>query len=249
MPTNTNRFNIKEVCSSAWRKVKGSKGAMFPYVLIFFLYSRVSILDKLAAEGDLNFNFHLSSSILVILAILTVLSSIGSLYLGVQRANDIPIKAGIISRVLKPLVFWRLLKVTVWSFLIVAPGILLILLPSIKIAIPDVFIPMARLIEATSVVIGFFWLLYISLRLGFVYHVVFMKDVNSWEAIKLTWQGTKSNVLRILCLLIFLFVITLFFNLITFGVASFWTLPFMDIALGEAYKRLIPSNNSTAHAI
>lgn len=231
MVENSYKFPIVETIEAAWNKVKGSKATMWAIIgliiLNVFVFGIIGGLLQ-AFVGDM-----VSQISTVIGTIVLWLLTWGLIYIGIQRAKDLPIDYTMFKGMFNWNLFFKMLGVYLVQALAIAIT-LIILLPGFIITSNSL---LAQIVIAIAFIIWYVVFLYVLVRMYLAKAYVLDTRVNSWEAIKLSVAATKGNVLRIfgfliLCVLVFLL------SVIPLGIGLIWSLPFMFIAYGLLYQRI-----------
>ncbi len=221
---------VIETVKSAWAKVSGAKGSIWAIFGLFFLAILVTeFLGKLFAPGLFSF----------IGTIIQLLAGAGLVYLGVRRAQDIPINFNMAKDVITLRIFLFIVGLLIIETLIYIPagilsGIGFYFYSLHPQAEPSIFM---FLIIDLLYLASFILFIYLTIRMWLGYAFIVDKKLNPWEAIQLSFKMTSGNVWNI----IGLFAIkigVLFLCSLTLGIGFIWGLPWVLITYGEAYKRL-----------
>lgn len=233
MTENTYSLPVAETIGIAWNKTQGSKGsiwAAFGLLLLFsFAFGVAAAIGKSISPGLENFvNF--------IAQIVNFLLEMGLMYIGIRHAAGQPISYTMMFYPFSaPRIAIRLICVYILICLCMLPFILLGIIPTALL-----------LGSASPATYVFLSLCYIAVAVGIVFitfrlflSVAFVLDQNqgAWASIKLSYQTTRSNVWRLLALMIIQICIFII-SLIPLLLGLIWTIPFMYVLYGVIYKRL-----------
>lgn len=226
---------VWETISIAWEKVKGTKASIWAaLILIFLIIGGLAILSVTAKH----FLPSLSVAIDIITQVISFLLQMGMLYIGIQRAFDLPVSYTQMFRALQPAIAIRLIGVYLLETLLLIPfmaisfggyGILVYTQSS------------SIIISAILMFIGFIGIFYLAFRLSLCIAFVLDKGSNPWQAIKQSYASTRSNIWRIVAVLI-IETIILIISVIPLGIGLIWSLPFAAILYGVVYKNLMLNN-------
>jgi len=149
--------------------------------------------------------------------------------IGIFRALDKPIAASMIfypikqpKLMIKLLLFWLLIMLVMLPFVIIGMlastlGPLLTLIINIPLGIVGIY-------------------LMVRLRLGWGF--ILDKEVRPLEALKLSFNATRHNVLPLIILYV-MNVAILIIGSIPFGIGLIWAIPYVLINYGVAYRKLM----------
>jgi uncharacterized membrane protein len=232
MTEGTYSLPVIETVKAAWAKVGGSKGSIWAIIGILFLVQIiVNVLASFFGHGLFLFIFNLISWLIQIIAA-------GSLiYLGIRRAQDMPIHYKMANDVLNTPTILSLIGVYFLQMIILIPAGLIAGVGAYFAHTEVEPSSFMRLLTSICFLLAVVWFIFFSVRTWLGFGAVVDKKLNPWDAIKLSFKATKENVLN----LIGLYVINIFVALlcaITFGIGLIWGLPWFFINYGEVYKRL-----------
>uniref|UniRef100_UPI00405664D6 zinc-ribbon domain-containing protein n=1 Tax=Candidatus Electrothrix sp. TaxID=2170559 RepID=UPI00405664D6 len=205
-------FQIGEVLSEGWAKVKGAKGPIFGgvfamYVISFFIMFIGGMLIGLLGLNESGIVLAIISQLglQLIYAALTVVLTAGIMMMGVRRASDESINFSMlfdgIAQV-KPLLIAMILQT-----IIIMIGFLLLIIPGI----------------------------YLSVAYGLTIPLIMDKELGPWEAMEASRKAIHHSWFQIFGLY---FVMGLIFmvSAIPLGIGLIWTIPMGTIVLGIVYR-------------
>lgn len=226
---------VWDTISDAWSKVKGTKGSIWAAIIVIAL---IAIGAQLLAyvistaipnlEGLFNF----------IIQIIEFLLQMGVLYIGIQRARDLPFNWRMMFRAFEWDLGFKVILLYVLQVIIFIPFIVLII---IGIVVQSMNSNSLASILATAVVLFFLGgigIFYLMIRMYLSMAFVIDQRVRPWQAIKLSFQATRSNFWRIVAILI-IYMIILIIAAIPFFIGWIWVLPMGYILYGLVYKNLL----------
>ncbi len=255
MSENAIRLSIPETMKASWEKVSGSKSTIWS-VLICIIIVRLIVAginklvyasngEPIVAAGPLL----LGSIAILLLTFLAIILQWGLAYIAVQRAMDVPIQFNMLKQVFNFRIILRMIGVTIVGFIIMLPAAIFLFLPSYLNSLTDPnLMQLIKLVSALSNIAGFIfsiWGVYLNFRLLLVAALILVKRVPLWRAIKLSFKATKSNVWRMLGLVI-VNVLLLLVSAIPLGIGLIWSLPYSLIAYGMIYKNLFIARTDLA---
>jgi hypothetical protein len=234
--TNTNlSLSIGEVVRNAWDKVNGSKKTIW---LAFIIFCATTYgIGTLGTNISTTLPF-LKTPLALLCSLINVLLQAGFLYIGIQRALDHPISYPMIFRALQPSFAIRILGLYLLKIIIILPISFLIgftiNMTSVAFANDDLFM---KVVTLSASILSILLLLYVTLRLFAGMGFVIDKKVNPWQAVKLSFQTTRSNVLN-LAALTCIELIILAASIIPLGIGLIWSVPLALIIYGMIYRKL-----------
>lgn len=227
---------VMETVKAAWAKVHGAKGSFWAVIFIFFIIQIVlGLIGGLGAkEGALNIIVSIISWIVQIAA------SACLMYLGIRRAQDMPITYKMMKDVLTASIILCMIGFLILKIIVLIPAGILggigAYLASVIQMQPEPSNAL-RLVDALVFIATFILFVYLSARIWLGWGAIVDKKLNPLEALKLAFRASKGNVWN----LVGLYIITLLISLvcvITLGIGFIWGLPWLLIIYGEAYNRL-----------
>lgn len=229
MTDNTYRLPIEETLKSSWQKVSGSKGIIWiAFAIVFLLTIGINIVGGIFSIFTPKAAFVIN----LLGSIATSLLTIGITYIGIKRAQDLPISYNLMLKVLEGATIWR----------VVGTYFLTIIIIAIPIGIGFGLTTLAAMANSQllpSLLMILFGLaaIYVSVRVGLGMAFVLDKDMNPWEAIKSSFRVTQGNFWRIIAIYIILELIVII-SALPLGIGLIWTIPYSLIMYGSVYKNL-----------
>ncbi len=241
--TDNNLLPVFDTMKSAWEKVKGSKGTIWCLYLILIVISGV-----LGGIGFAIGNQAIFAILNIIVMIISLFFFFSFIYLGIQRAQGLPIRVGIAKNVMTVGVFFRmvglyLLKGFIFLMCGLAIG-LLVTIFAVLLSLLNLPYLTQTLIMIFSIVMGVL-MIGLALRFYLAVGMVIANEMNPWDALVASFSATKGNVCRIIGLILLNFLIV-FISVIPFGIGLIWTIPYSLICYGEVYRRLFISRHEIA---
>jgi len=234
MTTPAYLIPISESIKAAWSRVHGSKGTFWAAIGITILIAiGLQILSAIAKAMSPAFGGLISFISQIILTLLEM----GILYIGIQRAFDLPITYKQMWRAFDWDILIRLIGFYLLQMLMFLPVILLIAIPMI-LKEQETVNDSVKIIAAICYLIAFLYGIFIFTRLLLGWGFILDKGVGPIQAIKLSWSATRSNFLR-LFLLVIINSLIFILSVVLLLVGIIWTLPFGMILYGIMYKSLI----------
>jgi hypothetical protein len=238
MIVNDYKFPVMDTIESAWEKVKGAKAtllAVFGLIVLNLLFFGIlgGILQYFAGERAGQIPTVIGMFIQVIL-------TWGMIYIGIQRARDLPIQYTMFKAMFNLNLFIKMIGLYILQFL-VAGLTVVIVLPLLFIDTTSMFM------QIISIIVFAIWyvvLLYVLLKMFFAKAIVIDKRIVPWTAIRMSFELTKGNVWRILGYLI-ICILALLVSLLPLGIGLIWSIPFLFIAYGLAYRRMLEAHQAT----
>ncbi len=230
MTESTYSLPVMETVKTAWAKVGGVKGSCWALLGLFILAMViVGFLGSLGGkEGVIHFIFSFIGAIIQILAG-------GSLvYLGIRRAQDMPVSYKMAKDVLNARIILYLIGLYILQILIFIPAGILAGIGAALVHMTSSFVHFFAILCFLASIVLF---IYLGVRMWLATGAIVDKNLNSWDAIKLSFKATRGNVWNLIGLYIITFCIVLVCT-ITIGIGYIWGFPWLLITYGEAYKRL-----------
>lgn len=243
MDANFYRIPVIDTIKLAWSKVDGAKGSFWAALGIMFLV--------IFAFGFLEGLFEESAPILtgilkVVGGLVNFLLQIGVLYMGIQRAKDLPINYKQMFIAFELDMGLRAIGTYILQAIIFIVPMLLIFIPTILLATgatvaggePVAASTGAKIVIALCYIVAILLMVYLSIRLYISMGFVLDQRANPIDAIKSSFAATKGNVWNLIGIAILQFLI-LIVSIIPIGIGLIWTLPFVFILYGVLYKNLL----------
>lgn len=227
---------VMDTVKTAWQKVSGAKKTFWVVLsIIFVVQFCLGILEGIFKTADGKLPFFMAI-VAIIVGIAMILVSWGLIYLGVQRAEGLPIQYRMVAYAFNMKLFFRMvgfyiLEVLLFGFYSLLLGLTVVIPHVINNAVGDVL----TIGVYVGWVLGF---LYILFRLYLSKALIIAKNMYPLEAIKMSFQATKGCVLPLLGISAVNFLIV-FVCAILFGLGLIWGLPYIFINYGEVFKRLV----------
>lgn len=221
---------VGDTISTAWEKVKGSKGSVWAALGIFFLIMiGFGILQAITKPTPI-----LMNAIMVIGQVIQYLLQMGLIYIGIKRAFELPVSYQLMFRTFESDVTLRIIGLYLLEMLIFIPfGIIGVIGYLIGIS----SIPFGGLICFLLIILAVLGTIYVSIRISLSAALVLDRKLNPWSAIKKSFEATRSNFWRLIGILI-IQVLILILSIIPLGVGLIWSLPFILVCYGVIYKNL-----------
>lgn len=242
---------VMDTVKTAWAKVSGVKGSFWAVLGIFLLVLIITGVFASFTGPDLTV---LMIVINVFSSLVQLIATASLLYLGIRRAQDMPVSYKLIKDVMNMRTILSIIGLYILQILIYIPALIIV---GVAVGISmsgHIGISMSEhlsTMEATPVELSSHmqWLagiaylaaavifIYLTVRMWLAYGEVLDKKLNPWQAIKLSFKATRGNVLNLIGLFMISIVI-IFGCTLTLGIGYIWGLPWLMITYGEAYKRL-----------
>jgi hypothetical protein len=244
---------IKECIQTAWVKVHGAKTtiwiAMIILAITIFIVGLIDhLLGRVAPRIELIFYF--------IGQIIIFLLQLGLIYLGIRRAQDLPIQYQQILRGYEKLIVFKGIGVYILQGLILVLPLLVVFF-SILMLLP--IHPAAHAVSApavatattahsnTGIAVTIFYfillaagtiaIIFLSIRTSLSIAFVVDQAAGPIQAILSSFKSTRHNVWRLIGIYLLQFVIILV-SIIPLGIGLIWSLPFALVLYGTVYKHL-----------
>lgn len=231
MTETTYLLPVWDTLSLAWEKVKGSKASIWGAVAILFLIALgFGILSAITKSFSPTF-YHVID---FIMQIICSLLQMGVLYIGIQRAFDLPLSYSQMFRAFQPAIAMRLIAVYILEVLIILPLMVLMV-------VGFILFTMHMAAAITLACIAYLGMIYVVVRLSLAMGFVLDKGSNPIQALKESFNATRSNFWRILAIIIIETIIILV-SIIPLGIGLIWTIPFAVVLYGLIYKNLTLNN-------
>lgn len=236
-----NQFEPLDVIKESWRKVKGSKGALWAIFAIGMLIgipqSVLNIVLKHTQDTWLAYTLITAG---YGFSLLKVIIFSGFSYLGVQIAKDEKLEATeamaycfnikLILKIIGYHILWLLIMVPV-ILVFINPFSLYSYLTGHE---------MTAIMRLMSVLLYFIVIpgfIYLQLRLVAAKSILLVEQLNPWAAVKKSFHLTKGNVGNLLALQL-LNVFIILGGILTLGIGFIWIIPYNGICQGMIYKKL-----------
>jgi hypothetical protein len=261
-----NKLAIWDTITLGWSKVHGAKKSIWAAILVLMLI--VFLLNfilgsvfggiSLILYNPTTLHFLKGMDILcgVIFALIQYLLMAGLIYIGIQRAYDLPISYRFMFYTFNWRMGFKIIGVLILKAIVCLPAFILMMLPALPVMMRAAMHPadvqnnaaavvqaqsnlsaLSGVFFATSYLVGLIILMILSLRLILSLAFILDKNVNPWQAIVLSFKATHGNAWRIFGFYILAYLI-LFLSAIPFGIGLIWTIPLIFICYGLVYKTL-----------
>lgn len=239
MSNGTYVIPVWDTITTAWEKVCGAKKTIWAALIVFFAIMFAFGLIQGAIDEDAK----MTSGIIQLIAnVIGYFLQMGMLYIGIQRAADLPIEYRQIFRVFKKDIAIKIIFLYILQILVFAPVIAILILASMI----TTFIPGAiAAVPVILFIIGGFAIVYLSVRMIVSNALVLDRAINPWAAIKLSFKATRDNFWPCLGLVLMQMIIVAI-STIPLGIGLIWSLPFMFICFGLIYQRLMVNADAVA---
>jgi hypothetical protein len=241
MIENTYLLPVWDSIESAWKKTYGCKSSFWGALTLLFLISIAFGITEGILEA-LHQNKTLIAVINVCSYIINYLMTLGLMFMGIKRANGLPVTYDMIFAAFSPsllgriiaLYFLQVLAVIAFAVLCFLPPTMLLYTMSMVFHAKSVGMMILTIALYTIAIIGM-----ISLLMRLILAVAFLLDQNSgpWTALKQSFSATRGNVSRIIAVVFLEFCIILL-SMIPLLIGTIWTIPFSYVLYGEIYKTL-----------
>ncbi|HEX4045253.1 MAG TPA: DUF975 family protein [Gammaproteobacteria bacterium] len=234
---STYQLPVIDTLKAAWQKVAGTKLVIWAsYALIFLIMFALGFLSGLS-EVLLPI---LEVPLTIIAQFVSFLLTTGVMYIGIQRAYDTPVSYRTMFHAFQKDIVLKLIGLLILEILIFLPfTIVLVLLASLQTQENLSTLTLLSLVVLYFVLIC--GMLYISVRMFFAIGIVVAQARGPWQAIKDSFRATRCNFWRIIGLWI-LQVLVVLVSMIPLGIGLIWSLPWITICYGVAYKNLLTNN-------
>lgn len=222
---------------TAWHLVKGAKKAVWGALGIIFI---VSFLLGFCSYFIKHFFPNLDVPLQIFTNIIALLFQVGLMYLGIQRANQLPIVSRLIFRSFELDILPRLVIAYLLKIFIFLPFILLMVLGSLAFTAETTLL---TILFGVIWLIGFIGFIFALARLYLTAAFILDKRFGPWRAITASYRATRSNVLNLIGLGLLQMLIAIIAT-IPLGIGLIWAVPLGIILYGVVYKQLQVNANS-----
>ncbi len=239
---NTLFFSPTEAVKTAWNKVHGVKTTFFIALLILVVLQLMTMyLNKQINPTKIDWNDIYILIFMLIIGVVRVMLLAGLNYLGIQRAENVPININMISYGFSISLFFKIIWLSfITMFLFMVIGVIAGLAVPFLIA---KFLALSSAMAKLIMILAWFFsgvlALFFAMRFSMANGIVIMeKDLTAWKAIKKSYRVTDGQVFNLFFLMVVNIGITAL-TILTLGIGFIWTIPYLFINYGEVYKRLI----------
>ncbi|MDG9930268.1 MULTISPECIES: hypothetical protein [unclassified Pseudomonas] len=216
-------FNIGDLISESWQRVKGTKGIIFGGFIVFYVVMLIATTVLGFIFGALGIISETSvTSMMVGQIIVSILGSAltypflaGVNLVGIRRAADLPISFNDVFKGLG--LFVPLLITALLLNVLIYAGMLLLIIPGI----------------------------YLSIAYILAIPLVIERGLSPWEALETSRKAITQHWFKVFGLFIVLGLIMLV-SMIPLGIGLIWTLPLCIITIGALYRTIfgvLPASN------
>lgn len=241
MPEEHN-LAIGQTIKETWACVRGFKGAFWLAFLIIILISGgIELIDgSLSTVASNITNQTLQSTVTIsavviafISNIVSILFSMGFVYLGLRRAADLSVSASMVFKGFSSPYIVKLI------LLEVIKGLLVLAFLCIPLIIDLIMVPtQGKALMITIDIICFIVAYLVFIRLSLAELAIFDQNLGAIEALKLSFHATKGKIWRIFWIG-FLALLIIVVSVIPLGIGLIWTLPFITLIYPVIYKKLV----------
>jgi len=234
---NTNySLPVFETLQISWSKVHGSKSTIWGALLLMMVI--------MMGLGICNFIIMavakpIQPVVNVFMQIIGLLFGMGLLYIGIKRAQDLPISYNQIFRAFDNWLWVSIIAVYILEVLIMIIPIMCTIACMFLYAL--IHTPTALVMTIILSIAGIFMTIYLAVRMMLSMAFVIDKETGPWESIKLSFRATQSNFWKLIGIFLLLMLIV-FISAIPLGIGLIWTIPFKYINYGMIYKNLSLNN-------
>ena len=235
---------IWETVTDAWSKVKGAKAQIW---IVFIIFGIAKLFEEYTCRhiylSQFSFARILLAAITIIFFLFSLFLSWGVLYLGIQRGVGKDIHYNMISNIFEVNLFLKMVGLYILAALIFIPACIIFFIPFL-LKESGFFIEhmqISTMVCFLSYILSVWLFIYLAMRLYVCKAIVLDQKMNPWSAIKYSFQVTRSNAMRLFCLLIVNVVIFLI-SIIPFGIGLIWFLPYFLVNYGVVYRKLVLSH-------
>lgn len=226
---------VKKTIDIAWLKVSGTKRSFWAAIVIFIgimiVFGFIDVILKMFLPPIQPFFSFITQ-------IVSFLLQMGIVYIGIERASELPISYRLIFYPFEGRVAIRIILLLLLQTVILMIPLAVMIIPIVNLQQGNdaMFIPVI-IISVVSISV----IIYLGIRMMFAVAYVLDEVVNPWKAIKLSFGITKNNFWR-LSIILGLQSLIVFISVLPVGLGLIWTLPLAYILYGEMYKNLNLNN-------
>lgn len=256
MLVNLYRLPVVESVKQTWSKVGGAKASIWAvFGTLFVVGFAIGFMDALFKYFGI---IILDIPLQIANFIFGFIASWGLIYLGIQRAITGTVRWGMMWRVFKINMILRMIGLYLVESIVLLPVVILAVIPSLLNDTPNAHNAVS-LVSIILYVLAYIVFLYLILRMYLAKGIIFTTDNGPINAVKMSFSATQSNVWRLfgfnVITLAFLFISilpvgigffaapSLFtdypFLVLPLGCGLIWTFPYIFIAYGVVYEKLM----------
>jgi len=235
--TNTNySLPVFETLQTSWSKVHGSKSTIWgALLLLLVIMIGLGICNYIITA----FAKPIQPLINFFVQVIGILFGMGMLYMGIKRAQDLPISYNQLFRAFDDWLWVSIIAVYILQVLIMTIPIMCFMLGLFLYALMHTVT--ALVLTIILCIASLFLTIYLAVRMMLSMAFVVDKKTNPWESIKLSFRATQSNFWRLVGIFL-LQILIVFISAIPLGIGLIWTIPFKYINFGMIYKNLSLNN-------
>ena len=223
---------VLDTLNTAWEKVKGAKGTFWAVLAIVFAVQLVAGFFTSMLKPSNDFSLLFLGAISLAVGVFIMIVTWGLMYIGIQRAAGQPVQYRMVWYAFDLKLFFNMIGLYVLQILIMACVTTLLWLSSF----------LANNVNGLlAIIVYIIWVvlfIHVVLRMYLAKAFVIAKQVGPIDAIKASFAATKGNVWRLIGVTMAAMLV-LIVSAIPFGIGLIWSLPFIFIAYGELFKRLV----------
>jgi len=226
---------IEETLKTAWHKVSGSKSTFWIAIIIvfFIMFALGAISALLPKQIGAIFN--------IAIQIVSYLLQMGLIYIGIKRAQDLPLSFGLMFRAFNGGIALKLIGLYFLQAIILFIPVLCCIIGLFLTATTSQSYNTLLAIILFS--IGILSSFYLGIRLMLSMAFVIDTETGPVNAVRLSFQATQCNFWHLLLIMLIQSLIIIV-SAIPLGIGLIWTLPFALINYGVIYKSLTTNNLS-----
>jgi hypothetical protein len=220
----------------AWSKVYGAKGSIWAgFGILFVIMFCLGIIDGIFQYAMPN----IEPGIAFIVQVIGFLLQMGMVYLGIRRAQDLPINYRMMFRTFESSITIRIIGLYLLQ-------VIILIIPMVLI-FAGIFINAADTSTGTLAIsillfiIGILAVIILGVRMMLSMGYVLDKGAGPIEALKLSFAASKANFWRIVGITL-LETLIIIISAIPLGIGLIWTLPFGLLVYGVMYNTLSINN-------
>lgn len=227
---------VIDTVKAAWGRVSGAKATFWSILFIVFILQFIlGILNKHVDASGAGYVVLIFSIAIVVIQLFI---SWGLIYLGVQRALDLPIQYGMVRYVMTFGLFCRMIGVYILQFLILA---VISCLLGVAQFLSNAGSLIASILSFIIVVVWAVLFVIMIIRMYLSKPLVIVEGLGPWVAIKRSIALTRNNVWPLIGIAIINILIVVV-SAIPLGIGLIWSLPYVFISYGVVYRRLAGKN-------
>jgi hypothetical protein len=230
------RLPIKETLDSAWAKTYGAKSTIWIAIaIIVLIVLGLTLISTIIFSLLPQTAIPTATSVANIIGnIFVFLLSLGIIYIGIRRTQDMPISYIDVFKAFEGPILVKVLGVYLIQVMIIA-------IP-IAIAVGICFLlGTNNFISAVLFTLAGITMAYLTVRMLLAMAFVLDKNFHPLDAIKSSFQSTHGNFWRIFFMYLLVEIIIVI-SAIPLGIGLIWTLPFSCIVYATLYRNLSLNN-------